>query len=260
MKRNFPFKKNRGGIIPIKTVAIIEARMTSTRLPGKIMLQILGKPMLELLIERLKRATMLDQIIVATTNNLTDDVVESLTQKLGIGCFRGSEEDVLSRVLGAAHAFNAGVIVEITGDCPLIDPIVVDRVIRTYNEKRFAYVSNNLKRTYPRGLDTQVFSTKVLEEVASRTQDPIDHEHVSLYIYEHPETFTLFNVESDLLKKYWDIRLTVDTEEDFQLIKAIFEVLYPQNPGFTIGDIIDLLEKNKDLLDINKNIHQKKVR
>ena len=244
----------------MKTVAIIEARMTSTRLPGKIMLPVLGKPMLELLIERLKRATMLDQIVVATTNNLTDDVVEKLTNNLGIGCFRGSEDDVLSRVLGASHVFNADSIVEITGDCPLIDPFVVDRVIRKYNEKKFDYVSNNMKRTYPRGLDTQVFSTKVLEEVASRTQDPIDHEHVSLYIYEHPEIFSLFNVVSDLPKKYWDIRLTVDTGEDFQLIKAIYELLYPKNPAFTLGDIIDLLEKRKDLLELNMNIQQKAVR
>jgi spore coat polysaccharide biosynthesis protein SpsF len=241
-------------------VAIIEARMTSTRLPGKIMLPIFGKPMLELLIERLKRATMLDQIIVATTNNLTDDVVESLTHKLGVGCFRGSEEDVLSRVLGAAHAFSTGAIVEITGDCPLIDPFIVDRVIRIYHEKGYDYVSNTLKRTYPRGMDTQVFSTTVLEEAARRTDDPVDHEHVSLFIYEHPEIFSLFNVVSNLPEKYWDIRLTVDTEEDFQLIKAIFEELYPQNPAFTLGDVMNLLEKRKDLLELNRNIRQKKVR
>jgi spore coat polysaccharide biosynthesis protein SpsF len=244
----------------MKTVTIIEARMTSTRLPGKILLPILGKPMLELLIERLKRAKFLDQIVVATTSNQSDDVVEKLTQRIGVGCFRGSEEDVLDRVLGAAHANEADVIVEITGDCPLIDPTVLDRVIQAYQKKNVDYVSNILKRTYPRGLESQVFSTAVLEKVARLTQDPIDHEHVSLYIYEHPEIFSLFNVESDLPEKYWDLRLTVDTQEDFQLIKTIYELLYPQNPAFTLNDIIDLLEKRKDLLEINKNIHQKKVR
>ncbi len=244
----------------IKTVAIIEARMTSTRLPGKIMLPILGQPMLELLIERLKHASMLDQIVIATTNKFTDDIVETLTKKLGVGCFRGSEDDVLNRVLGAAHTFKASTIVEITGDCPLIDPRVVDQVIGIYNEKKFDYVSNNLKRTYPRGMDTQVFSTNVLDNVARLTQDPIDHEHVSLYIYEHPEVFSLFNVESNLPEKYWDARLTVDTKEDFELINTIYELLYPQNPVFTLGDIIDLLEKREDLLELNRNIKQKKVR
>jgi spore coat polysaccharide biosynthesis protein SpsF len=244
----------------MKTVAIIEARMTSTRLPGKIMLPILGKPMLELLIERLKRAKFLDQIVVATTSNLSDDVVEKLTQRIGAGCFRGSEDDVLDRVLSAAHANDADVIVEITGDCPLIDPQVIDRVIRTYQTKNVDYVSNLLKKTYPRGMETQVFSTGVLEKVARLTQDPVDHEHVSLYIYEHPEIFSLFNVESNLPEKYWDLRLTVDTHEDFQLIKAIYELLYPQNHAFTLIDVVDLLEKRNDLLELNKNIRQKKVR
>jgi len=244
----------------MKTVAIIEARMTSTRLPGKILLPILGKPMLELLIERLKRAKLLDQILVATTQNHSDDVVEQLTHRIDVGCFRGSEDDVLDRVLCAAHANEADVIVEITGDCPLIDPTVLDQVIQTYQTKNVDYVSNVLKKTFPHGMEIQVFSTAVLDKVAKLTQDPIDHEHVSLYIYEHPEIFSLLNVGSDLPEKYWDLRLTVDTQEDFQLIKAIYELLYPQNPAFTLYDILDLLEKRKDLIELNQNIQQKKVR
>jgi len=244
----------------MKTVAIVEARMTSTRLPGKIILPILGKPMLELLIERLKRAKLLDQIVVATTRNASDDVVEKLTEHLGVGCFRGSEDDVLDRVLCAAHANEADVIVEITGDCPLIDPAVLDLVIQTYYKKSVDYVSNSLKRTYPIGLDNKVFSTAVLDKVARYTHDPVDHEHVSLYIYEHPEIFSLFNVESDLPEKYWGIRLTVDTQEDFRLIVAIYELLYPQNPAFGLWDIMNLLEERKDLLNLNRKIQQKKVR
>ena len=244
----------------MKTVAIVEARMASTRLPGKNMLPILGKPMLELLIERLKQAKLLDQIVVATTHNPSDDVIEKLTHRIRVGCFRGSEDDVLDRVLRAAHANKADVIVEITGDCPLIDPTLIDQVIRTYQMKNVDYVSNSLNGTYPNGMDVQVFSTKVLEKVARLTQDPIDHEHVSLYIYEHPEIFSIYNVESDLPEKYWNLRLTVDTKEDFQLINAIFELLYPHNTAFTLYDIINILEKRKDLLEINQNIQQKKVR
>jgi spore coat polysaccharide biosynthesis protein SpsF len=244
----------------MKTVAIVEARMTSSRLPGKILLPILGKPMLELLIERLQMAKLLDQIVVATTQNPTDDVVEHLTHSINVGCFRGSENDVLDRVLRAAHANEADVIVEITGDCPLIDPTVLDQVIRIYQIKNVDYVSNVLQKTFPHGMETQVFSTAVLEKVAQLTQDPIDHEHVSLYIYEHPEIFSLFNVSSDLPEKYWDLRLTVDTPEDFQLIKEIYKLLYPQNPAFTLYDIVDLLEKRKDLIELNHKIQQKKVR
>jgi len=244
----------------MKTVAIIEARMTSTRLPGKILLPIEGKPLLEILVERLKQAEFLDKIVIATTDKSSDDIVEQLAQRLGVGFFRGSEEDVLDRVLQAAHASNADIIVEITGDCPLLDPRLVDQLIRIYQQKGVDYVSNILKRTYPRGMDLQIFSTKVLEKVARLTQDPVDHEHVSLYIYEHPEVFSLFNVESDLPEKFWDARLTVDTREDFELIKAIFESLYPSNPAFTLEDIVDLIEKRPDLLSINRNIRQKKVR
>ena len=248
------------GVTLMKTVAIIEARMTSTRLPGKIMLPILKKPMLELLIERLKRSTMIDQIVVATTYNPTDDVVKDLTQNLGVGCFRGSEDDVLDRVLGAAHAFDADIMVEIMGDCPLIDPSVVDLVIRTYNKNNFDYVCNFLKRSYPRGLDVQVFSTGVLEKVTKLTQDPIDHEHVSLFIYEHPEIFSLFNVESKLPERYWDLRFTVDTKEDFMLIMSIYELLYPTKANFSLGDVLRLMDERKNLLELNRDIVQKKVR
>jgi len=244
----------------MKTVATIEARMSSTRLPGKVSRTILGKPMLELLIERLKRAQSLDEIVVATTKNPADNVIEELAHRIGVNCFRGSEEDVLERVLRAAMAAKADLIVEITGDCPLIDPAIVDKLVGIYNEGRFDYVSNSLKRTFPRGLDTQVFSTKLLETVSALTQDPGDREHVSLYIYEHPDTFSLHNVESGLPEVYWDLRLTVDTLEDFQLVHEIYEHLYPNNPFFGLQDVLDLLCHMPELVEINRHIEQKRVR
>lgn len=243
----------------MKIVATIEARMTSSRLPGKILRPILGKPMLELLIERLSNVNKIDQIVVATTENSTDDIVEQLTRSLGYSCYRGSEDDVLERVLEAAQYNNADIIVEITGDCPLIDPKVISRLIEIYVHNSYDYVSNTLKQTYPNGLDTQVFSLKILQEVAQLTQDPVDHEHVSLYIYEHPEKFLLFNLESDIPEKYWDLRLTVDTIEDFELIRTIFEELYPKNPNFSLEDILFLFEMRPELYEINKHIQQKKV-
>ncbi len=244
----------------MKTVAIVQARMTSSRLPGKILRPVLGKPLLELLVERLKRARRVDQVVIATTTNDTDDEVEALTERLGIGCFRGSEHDVLARVLGAAHAHQVDVIVEITGDCPLIDFEVIDKLVEVHQANDFDYVANVLKRTFPRGLDTQVFATSVLEEVARLTDDPTDHEHVSLYIYEHPERFKLHNLESGLPEEFWDLRLTVDTPDDFELIRRIYEALYSANPAFTIHDIVALFQRRPELRAVNQHITQKAVR
>lgn len=243
----------------MKIVATIEARMTSSRLPGKILLPILGKPTLELLIERVSKVRQINQIVVATTSNHSDDIVEELAHRLGVGCFRGSEDDVLDRVLKAAQSYNAHIIVEITGDCPLIDPNVIESLIEIFLNNSYDYVSNTLKQTYPNGLDTQVFSVKTLEEVAHLTMDPVDHEHVSLYIYEHPEKYSLFNMESGLPEKYWDLRLTVDTIEDFELIRSIYEELYLEKPNFSLGDILDLLDRKPELITINKHIQQKTV-
>ena len=234
--------------------------MTSSRLPGKILRPIVGKPTLELLIERLSHAKLIDKIVIATTTNRTDDVVEELAHRLGVGCYRGSDDDVLDRVLKAAQANDTDIIVELTGDNPLIDPGIIDNLIEIYLNNSYDYVSNNLKLTYPNGLDAQVFSRNVLEEVARLTSDLVDHEHVSLYIYDHPERYTLFNLESNLPKKYWNLRLTVDTKEDFELIRIIFEELYPKNPNFSLEDILDLLEKKPKLIDINQHIQQKEVR
>jgi spore coat polysaccharide biosynthesis protein SpsF len=241
----------------MKIIATIEARMTSSRLPGKVLKPILGRPTLELLIDRLRLARSLNDVVVATTTNPADDAIEALARTLGAGCYRGSENDVLDRVLKTAKSVNAGVIVEITGDCPLIDPGVVDQLVACYLASKFDYVANTLYRTFPRGLDTQVFSTSTLEEVSRLTQDPADREHVSLYIYRHPERFSLHNVKSGLPEKHWQHRLTVDTPEDFALIETIFERLYPQNPAFTLHDVINLLEREPELTEINREVRQK---
>jgi spore coat polysaccharide biosynthesis protein SpsF len=244
----------------MKTVAVIEARMASTRLPGKVLRPILGRPMLALLIERVSAASLVHQIVVATTTNPGDDAIQALAETLGVGCYRGSEEDVLNRVLEAAQKFSADLIVEITGDCPLTDPGVIDSVISAFQAHTCDYASNIMKRTFPRGLDVQVFPTRVLEEVARLTDDPVDHEHVSLYMYEHPDRFSLLNVESTLDPAWWDLRLTVDTAEDLQLVTEIFARLYPGKALFSLEEVIRLLTGDPQLLEINAHISQKKVR
>jgi spore coat polysaccharide biosynthesis protein SpsF len=243
----------------MKTVCTIEARMTSSRLPGKVLLEAAGKPLLEHMIERLRRVHALDEIVIATTEEASSDPIAALGERLGVGVFRGSEEDVLARVLGAARAAEADLIVETTGDCPLIDPATVDEVIARFNDGGADYCSNLLERTFPIGMAVQAFPTAVLAEVAELTQDPADREHVSLYIYEHPERYRLRNVAFDRPESA-ELRLTVDTLEDYALVKAVFEELYPRDRAFGLDAILALLEARPDLANLNREIQQKPVR
>jgi spore coat polysaccharide biosynthesis protein SpsF len=233
--------------------------MTSSRLPGKVLLEAAGKPLLEHMVERLRRARTLDAIVIATTAEVASDPIVALAERLGVGCFRGSEDDVLGRVLGAAQAHGAELIVETTGDCPLIDPAVLDLVVDQFDAGGVDYCSNTLERTYPRGLDVQAFPTAVLAEVAELTQAPADREHVSLYIYEHPERYRLRSVVSGR-PELGELRVTVDTPEDYALIRAIFEALYPRDPAFGLDDFLDLLERSPALRELNRHVQQKPVR
>ena len=240
-------------------VAIIEARMKSSRLPGKVLKPILGKPMLELLIERIRQARRIDQIVVATTDAASDDPIDALTQSLNVGCFRGSEEDVLDRVLQAACRYSADIIVEITGDCPLIEAEKIDQMLSSYQHMKDDFMMN--RWTGPiRRVGSSHFRTETLEKVNRLTQDPVDREHVSLYVWEHPDIFSIYHFQNNLDRKYWEIRLTVDNEEDFAFIGAIFSELYPRNPKLIFTTSSILLERKPELMEINRHIQDKPVR
>ena len=167
---------------------------------------------------------------------------------------------MLKRVLDAARHFGADVIVETTGDCPVIDPGILDKVVADYRIGGADFVSNTLEYTTPRGTDVRVFSTEALAEIESTSQDPADREHVSLHFWEHPEKYTLRNVRTELPPEAAAFRLTVDTPEDFELIRQVYEHLYPQKPEFTLADILDLFEREPELPRINQSIQQKAVR
>ena len=203
-----------------RIVATIEARMTSSRFPGKVLMEACGKPMLQHMIERLQRVPSLDGIVVATTGNDADVPIVNLAQRMGVGFFQGSECDVLLRVLHSARAYDIDVIVEMTGDCPLIDPVLVEDCVQGYQAAGVDYVSNVLERTYPRGMDTQVFATEVLADVADRTDDPEDHEHVSIFIYSHPEIYSLKNMPGPPELTNPGLGLTLDTPEDLELTRG----------------------------------------
>jgi spore coat polysaccharide biosynthesis protein SpsF len=241
----------------VKSLAIVQARMASTRLPSKVLRTVLGKPLLEYQIERLARAKTLDGIVVATTEGDGDDPIVALCRRLGVPCHRGPEDDVLARYHGAAKAYGADPVARVTADCPLIDPEVVDRIVARYREGEGAcdYVSNTLRRTYPRGLDVEVFSFGALAAAHREATLPSDREHVTAFLYRRPERFRLVNVESgeDLGHHRW----TVDTPEDFRLIAIVLESLYPSNPGFGMRDVLALLEADPSLERINAHVEQK---
>jgi len=241
----------------MNTAIIIQARMTSTRLPGKILKTVLGKPLLEYQIERLRRVQYADSIIIATTLNETDQPIIDFCNAMDIPFFRGSEEDVLSRYFYAAEKYKADTVVRITSDCPLIDPGVIDKVVQCFtgNYPQFDYVSNTQTRSYPRGMDTEVFSARILKEIFYEAKDQSDREHVTGFIYRNTNKYRSANVSH--LENYSAYRLTVDTAEDFELIRRIIECLYPVNPLFALEDIIKLLKDNPDLPLINSHIEQK---
>jgi spore coat polysaccharide biosynthesis protein SpsF len=241
---------------PPHVVATIEARMTSSRLPGKMAMTAVGRPMLALLVERLKRVPGLHDIVLATTTNSTDDVLAGIALHTGIQCSRGSEDDVLGRVLGAAQAHQADVIVEITGDCAALDPHIVQECLDVYLTGQYDFVANCIELSYPVGMDARIFSTETLAEVDRLGQSPADREHVSSYIWEHPDRFRIHHVKAPPELTWPDLWLALDYPEDYEFIKAIFEALYPTHSNFTLRDIIALLHARPELLAINAHLQR----
>ena len=243
----------------MKIAIIIEARMSSSRLPGKVLLKVKKKPLLKLMIERLQFVKLAKTVIVATTLNKKDDVIVNFCKKNKIKYFRGSENDVLLRVLQASKKFKVDLIVEITSDCPLIDPNIVDQTIAVYliNKKKVDYVTNALKYSYPNGMDVQVFKTNLLNKVSKLTNNKYDRENVTSYIYKNPNRFRVFEISSPP-NLYWpELGLTLDTKDDFKLIKKIILILGKIKQFFSCLYIIDFLKKNLKITKINKNVVRK---
>ena len=216
--------------------------------------------MLARMIERLLRADTIDSLVVATSTSAADDAVADASERAGANVFRGSEEDVLARVVGAARTYQVDVIAETTGDCPLHDPTIVDAVVSDYMNGDADFVSNIHPYSTPRGTDVRVFSTDALAEIERSSNDPADREHVSLHFWEHPEKYRLRNVSFDFPSRVTDLRLTVDTPKDLELVTAVYQELYPSNPLFTLADVISLLDQRPDIASINAGIEQKAVR
>lgn len=239
------------------TIAIVQARMTSTRLPGKVLAPFCGRPALAHTIDRLRRTPLLDAVVIATSVNGTDDPVAELAEALGVTAFRGSELDVLQRFAGAAEAAGAGTIVRVTGDCPMIDPEIVNQVIQAFFATGADYASSALQRSYPIGMDAEVFTRRALDAAAAEADRADEREHVTPFIYRRPERFRLHNVSAPPSHRRPDLRLTLDTPEDQELISAVFDALYLENPMFSLDDILAHLDAHPHLCDINRHVPHK---
>jgi spore coat polysaccharide biosynthesis protein SpsF len=241
----------------MKIVATIEARMTSSRLPGKVLMTVLGKPMLHYLVMRLHAVKSIDEIVLATTINDADDPLVEFAEKEKISIFRGDEDDVLGRVIGAAESVSADVVVQITGDCPIIDPDIIEQTIQMFKANDISYVSNGIIRSYPDGMDTQVFTLESLKKSALMTNDPLDREHVSLHMSNHPELFPILHLIAPP-SLYWpELGLTLDEISDYELIKKIIECFEPNNLLFSCREVVQLLQQRPDWVAINQAVVRK---
>ncbi len=244
----------------MRIVAIIQARVGSTRLPGKVLRTLCGKSVLAHVVDRVKAARRLDAVWIATTDNPADDPLVEECRHLGVPSFRGSESDVLARYHGAARASEAEAVVRITSDCPLFDAALLDEMLMVFRQANrrditLDYVSNVQQRRYPRGLDAEIFTRAALDRAHREARLPHEREHVTPYFYQHPDLFRLgsYAGEADLSHLRW----TLDTPEDWQFIEAVYRLLYRMDRLFTTAEVLELLQRQPELAQINCGVRQK---
>lgn len=237
-----------------KIVTIIQARISSTRLPGKTLLPLCGEPLLVRMVERVNQSALKGKVVVATTVNAAEDVIDDLCKAKKIDVFRGDENDLLDRHYQAARLHKADVVLKIPSDCPLICPTVIDQVIAYFMNHRddFDYVSNLHPETFPYGNDVEVMTMEALEKAHAQAKRKLEREHTTPYFWENPDQFRIGNVEWESGKNFSKThRWTIDYPEDYEFIKTVFEALYPTNPAFTMEDILRFLEAHPQVAAIN---------
>lgn len=242
---------------PLQIVTIIQTRRSSSRLPDKVLLPVLGKPLFIRQVERVLAAQHTGTVVVATTTNPEDDLIEKICFLEDIQCFRGDETDLLDRHYQAALHYHADVLIKIPSDCPLIDPAIIDKVIGFYleNASVYDYVSNLHPATYPDGNDVEIMSFKALKRAWREAKRPMEREHTTPYMWEHPSQFRIGNVSVEGGEDYsMSHRWTIDYHEDYQFIKAVYQELYEQNPLFSYHDVLALTENRPDIFSINQHL------
>lgn len=236
----------------MKVTAILQARASSSRLPNKVILPVLDRPMLARQLERILQAKKIEQLIVATSTECSDNPIAELCESMNISCYRGDLNDVLARFYYASAMHESEHIVRLTGDCPLTDPSMIDSVIKFHIEGGYDYSSNSLHPTLPDGLDVEIIKASTLREIHQKAVLPSEREHVTLYINNNKSKFKIGSYESSI--NLSEHRWTVDEQKDLDFVREIYSALYENNPNFTSDDILLHLESNPELLDINSNI------
>lgn len=238
------------------TALILQARMLSTRLPKKVLLPVLGRPVLELLIERVRRSRDCGEVLLATSTLPADDVLSEFCSQRGIPCFRGNESDVLDRYYQAAKTFGISTIVRVTADCPLIDPQVMDQVFALWHANKADFASNIEPPTFPDGLDVYVFSFAALEKAWREAKDPFEREHVTPFFWRNKQIFKTANLKNEVDLSRTE-RWTLDYPEDYEFIRRVYEELYPVNPNFTTSDILELERRRPEIKTIVEKLLSK---
>lgn len=238
-------------------VVIVQARMGSTRLPGKVLLPVGGRPLLSYQLERLRNCRRADRIVVATSDLPADDAIAAFCERESTAAVRGPELDVLARFALAAQGSGADTVVRVTADCPLLEPALVDQAIKAFSAGDCDYLSNMQPPSWPYGMAVEVMTRRALDEAAAEARDPAEREHVTPFLYWRPERYRLRSItrDPDLSAQRW----TVDTPADFDLVSRILGALYPVRPDFTIDDVLGLLKLHPDWIEINRHVEQKTV-
>lgn len=233
----------------VNVLAVLQARCGSTRLPGKVLKPILGEPMLARQVERVKRSRLIDRLVIATSDDSTDDALAALGARLGVDVYRGSLDDVLDRFYQAAKPYAPRWIVRLTGDCPLADPQVIDDAIRMAVECDYDYVANGVQPTYPDGLDVEIVRADLIELAWQEAKLPSQREHVTSFFHTQPQLFRIGHLRHD--EDFSALRWTVDEPADFELVSLIYQELYPANHAFTWRDVLALVRRRPELATLN---------
>jgi spore coat polysaccharide biosynthesis protein SpsF (cytidylyltransferase family) len=235
-------------------LGVLQARMNSTRFPGKVLMPILGRPMLDLQIERLRRCRRIDDFVVATSVNPEDQPIAELCYRIDIACFRGSEENVLDRVYRAVQPYRPDHVVRLTGDCPLADPGLIDELVQFYFDRKCDYASNCHQPSLPDGLDAEIFTFDALEQDWREAELPSHIEHVTPFIRSRPERFKIgcYKYPVDLSYMRW----TVDEPEDLEFVRKIYETLYEKHPGFSFQQVLEVLDEHPEWIEINREFER----
>jgi len=236
---------------------VIQARATSTRLPGKVLLPLAGAPAIRRVVERVTKIEGIDAVVVAIPHGRVHEPIAEAVSPTGVAVFSGSEDDVLARTLGAAESLEASVVIRITSDCPLFDPKVSGAVLSAFRTLGVTYARTAMTCGYPVGFETEVISIDSLRTAATESVDPYEREHVTPFIWRHPDRFAAVHISCEPDRRAW--RLTIDTREDFELASQVYDELFAVNPAFGLRDLTDLFCRRPDLLQLNAGVAQKPI-